>query len=85
MKSNLIFEKEAGNFAFADYTALKITSLLYLKEALQKEQYEDCAGLIEKAKEFGARTDDVNQIIGSHIRQLKTGRQNEVNQRRRFS
>lgn len=33
---------------------LKITALLYLKEALLKEQYEECAAIIATAKEFGA-------------------------------
>ena len=85
MKNNLVFEKEAGHLAFADYTALKLTSLLYLKEALQKEQYEDCAELIEKAREFGANTSDISQIIADYIRRLNNGRRNGANQRRLFS
>ena len=33
---------------------LKTTALLYLKDALLKEQYEECAAIVGIAKEFGA-------------------------------
>jgi len=66
---------------------LKTTALLYLKEALEAERYEDCAELIASAKELGAQRSEIKQVINAYVRVLKTGRQNEANRnvgRRRF-
>ena len=42
---------------------LKLTALLYLKEALWKERYEICAEIVATAKEFGARAFEVQDLL----------------------
>ncbi len=42
---------------------LKLTALLYLREALLWEKYEECAGLISYAKEFGAEDFEVQFLL----------------------
>ena len=42
---------------------VKLTALLYLREALQKERYEECAELIEIAREFGARPFEILNLL----------------------
>ena len=42
---------------------VKLTALLYLKQALQKEQYEMCSDLIVIAKEFGAKEVEIQNLL----------------------
>ena len=42
---------------------VKLTALFYLREALLKEKYEDCAGIIAVAKEFGASDFEVQDLL----------------------
>ncbi len=42
---------------------LKATSLLYFKDALLNQRYEDCAELIRAAKSFGAQPGEISRII----------------------
>ncbi len=42
---------------------VKLTALLYLKEALFNENYEICADLIRTAEEFGAREYEVRDLL----------------------
>lgn len=42
---------------------VKLTALLYLQEALLDERYEDCAEIIEIAKEFGAQPFEIRNIL----------------------
>ena len=42
---------------------VKLTALLYLKEALLGEQYEECAEFIEIAKEFGANRIEIQNLL----------------------
>ena len=42
---------------------VKLTALLYLKEALRKEQYELCPNIIAIAKEFGAAPYEVQDLL----------------------
>ena len=42
---------------------VKLTALLYLKEALRREQYEKCAEIIAVAEEFGAATHEVQDLL----------------------
>ncbi len=65
---------------------LKATALLYFKEALFKERYEECASLIQQAKEFGTQQSEISAVIadyvkGSAINERKARSQNSV---RRF-
>lgn len=52
-----------GKRAVAQKHPLQITALLYLKEALLKEQYEVCADIIETAKEYGATESQVRYLL----------------------
>ena len=40
-----------------------LTALVYLKDALLKEQYENCAQIIAIAKEFGAENYQVQDLL----------------------
>ena len=42
---------------------VKLTALLYLKEALQRERYEICEGFIEVAQEFGAQDYEIQDLL----------------------
>ena len=42
---------------------VKLTALLYLKEALLKEQYELCPEIIAVAKEFGAASFEIQDLL----------------------
>ena len=42
---------------------VKLTALLYLKEALLKQQYETCPELITVAKEFGAGEFEIQDLL----------------------
>lgn len=42
---------------------VKLTALLYLKEALLRERYEECPGFIAVAKEFGAVDFEVQDLL----------------------
>lgn len=66
---------------------LKLTSLLYLQEALEGERYEDCAELIQSAQDLGVQRSEISEVIGAYVRTLQGNRPNEANRlgRRRFS
>lgn len=42
---------------------VKLTALFYLREALLQERYEECAGIIAIAKEFGALPIEVQYLL----------------------
>ena len=42
---------------------VKLTALLYLKEALRRERYEDCPEIIAVAKEFGAADFEIQDLL----------------------
>lgn len=52
---------------------LKVTALLYLKEALYKQKFEQCPELIQTAKRYGASTEEVQTVIARHVRRLQQG------------
>ena len=47
---------------------VKFTSLLYLGEALHREQFEECPVMINIAFEFGASPKEVEKIISDYVR-----------------
>ena len=57
---------------------LKTTSLLYFKEALRNQQFEQCPTLIKTAKRFGAQNADIRKVIDEYNNGGKTGRSNEA-------
>lgn len=42
---------------------VRLTALLYLKEALLRERYENCAEIVALAKEFGAENYEVDDLL----------------------
>lgn len=42
---------------------VKLTALLYLREALIKERYESCPDIIRVAKEFGAQEYEIEDLL----------------------
>ena len=42
---------------------VKLTALLYLKEALLNQQYENCREFIQIAKEFGAQDFEIQNLL----------------------
>lgn len=42
---------------------VKLTALIYLREALIAERYEDCAEFIAIAKEFGALENEIRSLL----------------------
>ena len=42
---------------------VKLTALLYLKEALLNQQYENCREFVEIAKEFGAQDFEIQNLL----------------------
>ncbi len=42
---------------------IKLTALLYLKEALKKERYEACPEIISVAREYGAAEFEIKDLL----------------------
>jgi hypothetical protein len=72
MKENIAF-REGNNKPKYHDEVLKATALIYFKEALFNEQYEDCRKLVRLAKRFGARQEDVRQVIAESNRGVVIG------------
>jgi hypothetical protein len=80
MRNNIVFEN-GKNQLIAPNAILKATSLLYFKEALLKEQYEDCKEFIRTAKRFGAQQDEIREVIAEYVGGGKGGRRNEADRK----
>jgi hypothetical protein len=50
--------------------ALKESALVYLNEALSREEYEQCGQIIEGAKELGVTQDEIQKVLNQHIANL---------------
>ena len=72
MNNNLVFNQRESR-PLAVYSLLRATSLLYLKDALERERYEECVGLIQSARSYGATSGDIGRIIAGYIRRLNGG------------
>ncbi|MBI3292929.1 MAG: hypothetical protein HYZ73_09025 [Elusimicrobia bacterium] len=42
---------------------VKLTALLYFKEALLKQRYELCPGFLEVAREFGVQEREIEELL----------------------
>ena len=73
MKENIVYNNERNKPETPD-EVLKVTSLIYLAEALFNEKYEDCGELIKIAKRFGARKGDIRRVITESNRGVIVGR-----------
>lgn len=76
--NNHLTTSDQYNGLVAHDRVLKATSLLYFKEALLNQQYEDCAELIRAAKSFGARPGEISRVIAEAIRGEQGGPPNEA-------
>ncbi len=70
MKSNYLVKQDLAD------EVLKVTALLYLEDALVKQEFEDCKELIETAKELGAEQADITDVITAYLRNPKKTRKN---------
>ena len=52
-----------GRFRGPNMHPLKLTALLYLKEALLAEKYEDCGEIVATALEFGAERLEIQYLL----------------------
>jgi len=77
VKKNAIFDNKDDQRITPDET-LKATSLLYFRDALLKEQYEDCAELVRIAKRFGAAQSEISGVIAESNRGMGAGLENGV-------
>ncbi len=46
---------------------LKVTALLYLKEALVNQKYESCQELIDTARNLGVGPGDISAVIADYL------------------
>ena len=57
---------------------LKTTALIYLKEALVHQRYEDCPALVCSARGYGARQSEVRKVIAEYIAWGRSGRRKKT-------
>ena len=68
--SNTIYNREQPKTVKPDALD-KAIALIFLTDALVKEHYEGCAGLIDQAKRNGARTREINRVLARFTRRVK--------------
>ena len=51
-----------------DQTLFKTTTLLYLRDALEKQSFEECKELVGIAKNYGAKPQEVQEVIADYIK-----------------
>ena len=66
--------RAAPEIEVGDLHPVALTALLYLQEALRRERYEECAGHITVAQEFGATAVDVHGVLAEPRRSVKAQR-----------
>lgn len=71
MKQTARYPKARSYFKIQRHP-VKLTALLYLKDALIAEEYESCAGFIRIAREFGAKAQEIQSIL-EDARRVPTG------------
>lgn len=62
MNNNAVANNQHSDAVVYD-RVLKATSLLYFKDALVNQRYEDCAELVRAAKSFGAQPGEISRVI----------------------
>lgn len=77
MRNNMVFTNQNEKPQAPD-ELLKTTTLLYLKEALVKQEFEQCAQLIKTAKRFGATDADVKKVLKEYVNGGRGGPRNEA-------
>ena len=61
-----------GNAILKD-EVLKVSALLYFREALVKQEYEICAELAAAARELGVGQGEISEVIAAYLRGDKAG------------
>ena len=59
---------------------LKVSALLYFKEALGRQEYESCAELAAAARQLGAQQGEIDAAIAAHLRGDQANAPNESKQ-----
>lgn len=67
-RSLSIHEKKRNN---RNLHPIKVTALVYLREVLLAEKYEECSEIIKIGREFGATNREVHKVLNSYSRTLK--------------
>ncbi len=58
------YEKaRAPTWSVVEKNPVKLTALLYLKEALLAQRYEECPQFISVAQEFGANAQEIEELL----------------------
>ena len=78
MRNNLVLSNK-NNKPKAPDELFKTTSLLYFKEALRNQQFEQCPTLIKTARRFGAQNADIRKVIDEYNNRDNAGQRNEAN------
>ena len=78
MRNSLVYQNE-NNKPKAPDELLKTTSLLYFKEALRDQRFEQCSTLIKTAKRFGAQNADIRKVINEYTNRGNAGQHNGAN------
>ena len=64
MGPRIEFKKQGGRTVWrGNGDPVKLTALIYLKEALLGERYEDCAEFVVIAREFGALPVEIRNVL----------------------
>ena len=76
MKLSVNFNKPKPDFSDE---SRKAVTLIYFEEALYKEEYEECAQLVQAAKRFGAQQSEIVKVIAKYLGNEKRPKRNEAN------
>ena len=64
MGPRIEFKRQGGKTVWRrNADPVKLTALIYLKEALLREKYEDCAEFVVIAREFGALPAEIRNVL----------------------
>jgi len=66
MNDYLLIERNGQEALFFEHP-VKMTALLYLREVLQKQQFDECDDIICIARAFGAQDQDIDEIIEGYF------------------
>ena len=69
MRNNLIYTNPKK--PQAPNEALKATALIYLKDALVKQEFEQCPELVQKAQYFGANRPEIKKVIAEYLKESR--------------
>ena len=71
MENNVLIKDEQ---ALGTDQLLKLTTLVYFKEALVNQQFETCKELIETAKTIGVNAGEITAVIAEYLNASHQGK-----------